>query len=186
MNLTINRREIILRRIIEHSFDGRKAALKKRENDLAKSLRSFCYGEELCSVLDGLPPKTVKSTESFYVSVDGKKVVLFLMEPVLVPDWHNFSYADARVRLTSDTPYGKKLDQLLSDKLVFQTDKKTKMAEVQGVLENFNTMKSLLKAWPEIAEFTADLAPPEKTAVPAPLIVNLNSQLGLAAPGGRL
>ena len=181
VRITESIRTAITHRLLDHRFEKERKALLRRENDLALKFYRAIYSAPDRKAMEAVPPGWMLVTTRILITVNryGYELKLANALPVPIVDQgkrHNVS------QIKGGEALAEVFEAFRKAKVDYENEAKALREKTVSTLAGFNTVKSLLGAWPEIKPFVDQLGYSEqKKQLPATIPAELNTSLGLAA-----
>ena len=199
VRLTVAMRENICRRLLRHRYSARVLDLIERQKVFAADVLADLWTPEERQLLDSLPagwvPKVTHlgvklgGQDSSYVSInlDGSYAITSGLSFVR-PEGHSYEHQSVRVPYNANNACIRRYDpnHPLAQRYELLSQERSRLSEeiartkkiVEAQLEEYSTVQSLLKNWPEVEPFLGKyLTPPVR--LPALPNQHLNELLDL-------
>ncbi len=169
-------RRKILHRLLDHAFGGERGTIAALEERLGQSVYADLYDAETLARMEALPEGFFERRCHVFVAFGGQRDSVPVSGPVAhchsgFDPARSYAASDPRSRLHADI-YRRK------GELKEREDKARR--EAMAALGSASTLRQLIEAWPEVAEFAGDVVAPEPaTKAIAVSVAVLNKQLRL-------
>lgn len=187
--LTNDARAIIVRRAVDAAFDPRAAALKDREDALARRCYDAVFPAAEQKAAARLPKNWLRHDKCLNFNVGGMHARLSvkgdgLAVPYETRDGTSRGWScHTRLGMVVDPDLVQDVTTFLSDEEALRAGRKEALAATRALLDGVTTIKALSEVWPEGRSFYESFMVDKPAAnLPAPQIASLNAILGLAEP----
>lgn len=179
IRLTNDIRRVIVKRLNEHAFDKREAALLAEEHALAAKVYDAIYPAKHQKTMTALPKGYLPTRNEVTIYVGGARIGLDLSEERVC------GCNTERFAVAASDPLGKAALDFAKKKETLADERSAAGREARSVLNSVTSVGKLREVWPEIDAFVKDIGPESRpvTALAKP-IAALNRSLGLP-PGAK-
>lgn len=172
--LTNDMKETIIKRVIDHGFEARAKELWETETKLAAKAYDRLHPKKIREAMAALPRGYLNTSGTILVSINGCNYRLDLPEKRPEPgDYHR-----GRLLLPGDDKLAVEISAFMNERGAMKKDCNEARANARAVLNSVRTIAQLVKVWPEVEAFAADLET-KPTAALAVRMDDLNAALRL-------
>lgn len=180
--LTKEMKEQIASKILSKAYIKKEKSIEEQRFAFSERVYKDIYKKELDQMND-LPQGWLPESSEFTVQFGGRQTGYcrrMLREPKRFQAHHVKRYNQC-IKIYSDNhKFTKKHDALTEKWESIREEKKNAERSIWAMLNSCNTTKQLKEAWPEIAKYVEIFEPAsERSTAVAPIMDNLNKQLGL-------
>lgn len=176
--LTNDDRRTIRKRLLEHAFAKREAALLKEENVLAAAAYDRVYPKKIRDLMAALPEGFLSEDESIRATVDGRQFDLKFSEPRRGRHGSPHYTTAKFFNVLGDDALGTKILAHANAEKALKEEQDKASSNIRAALLAMTTVKQCIERWPEARVFVEDLEKKPVTALAIPLR-DLNRALGL-------
>ena len=173
--LTNDLRRVILKRIFEHAFMARDAAMEVEERAVARKVYEHEHPAKIRAAMAVLPQGFLYETDCIDVRIDGQSRRLNLGGTYPV----GRAIAHGYVALASSEPIGAEVKAFHVKKAAYEDEKEKRKREARTIVSAASSVKRLIETWPAVESLVADLKGEKAVTALALPMRDLNAALGL-------
>jgi hypothetical protein len=177
VRLTVEMRNMILGRLLQHTFGERQEAIRKDELAFGRDVYDDVYDPLMRRRMRSLPDGFLHKSTGLYVTFGGQHDKVDFGELRNVAARHES--CGVAISYPADDPLTARHADLNNRRRRLKEERDGARSQAKAVLYNVSTLKKRLEVWPEVSSFVKDLqgsAAPTELALP---IKSLNEILGL-------
>jgi len=176
IRLTNDIKNKIVSNCLNTIFKPKQEASTQLEGKLARACYNQLFTSSLQKMLEKIPKGWLREDNCLRFNADGWKVTLCLPKDTTVPTpyTNNCSVLGA---ITGEL--AAKVQEFVQERDRQKEEYRTKSSQLHSFLNNFSSLSTLKKAWPEGEPFYKDFVEPSNSTVPAIYVAQLNEALGL-------
>lgn len=180
MRLTKFQIDVILRRVMEETFDKRNLALIKTESELGMLAYNEAVIASIRNTAKKLPNGWLPATSHLDFNIGGQRHRLRVTKNVLTPYHSENNYLGV-----IGGELGERIIKLAADKKDYLTERDATYNKLRIMLSSVGTFAKLKTLWPEGLKFYKDLDEDGKIrgGLPAIRFDEINATLGLKTKG---
>lgn len=171
-------REGVARRAIKSSFEAKEKELAAQEDKLARDAYAILVPAAVLKHAKAMPEGWMQTSSVVRVNAGGSHVELHLIGDELPMPAKVLEYR-SRLGIISDEAFVNRAREHLAATETMKADKKKADASLNAMLASINTLRTLYDVWPDGAAFYEHLNTAVEHPLPAPMVKEINTMLGL-------
>ena len=184
MRLTNRIREQIIERVVDFGFEEKFKVIRAEVMELSEETYAALYPPALLDKMSQLEPLEYDRDngyiqKEFYNSQASIRVAYGYRQDQIHFKHKKPVASNRRHFLDTEHPLTIKHEQIAQRQECLTAERNIVKREIRAILYSVSTFKKLYEAWPEVAQFTADIEVKEASNLPAVKVGSINSKLGL-------
>ena len=173
--LTNDLRRVILKRIFEHAFTARDAAMEVEERAVARKVYEHEHPAKIRAAMAVLPKGFMCEDDYIDVRIDGQARRLQLGGTYQI----SRTVVHGHVALASSEPIGAEVKAFHVKKAAYEDEKEKRKREARTIVFAASSVKRLIETWPAVETLVSDMKGEKAVTALALPMRDLNAALGL-------